>query len=546
MIITIRRVLEASFGQLFFFEIEFSNPFPRKATFEIYINDPLMLAQPRRSGTGDLADLSNFDIHPAVPELSVITDLAEWMQFKRQYGLTTPCKAGLFLRSDDPAKDRERGSSGSHSIRSPRQPGSGNIAPPHGLTTILVEANETVTIPFKFQSFCAGPTQSLSIEQQEMDGFPRKLNARIFPDYPGLLPRTIQIDINRGPESVAFLTVDIHPRNFLTARTFRYHKQAREECREEIWLPGPVTLGPHAPRSFVSASHYLGGDHRHLSYSSSLEDAPVPSNSLQAFVRVRTVRCSDPDVVVNLVEDLGRGGSRIVFRFRRESEPLSRFYLCLYSDEFGGNLVAVYEVIVYFYEGQPLPAVVGKLTEGSLVVPDHLVAGQRQVEVISSANELQPRTSAFLLKPGSLMPPVLFHLRATTDGTRDILVNLVDARTKDLLHSWLVKINAQFPHCDRLYTNVRVSSSTGARKTFLWTNQYNKPKKFSFDSSDSKVLQVLDQELELGPLQSARVHLFLHPVARQGQKNVYIFVNDERGYFQECILFGLLYEAKTQ
>ena len=33
--VTQRRVIEASYGQLFFFEIAFSNPYPRKAVFEV-------------------------------------------------------------------------------------------------------------------------------------------------------------------------------------------------------------------------------------------------------------------------------------------------------------------------------------------------------------------------------------------------------------------------------------------------------------------------------------------------------------------------------
>ena len=234
------------------------------------------------------------------------------------------------------------------------------------------------------------------------------------------------------------------------------------------------------------------------------------------------------------------GGSRISFSLKRD-DPVCRFYVCLYSDEHASNLISVFQVLVYFHEGIPLNAVVGKLEEGMLHVPEHLVMHSRAVEIISSANELIPNSPAFALQANQPAPPIDFRLRASTDGARDILIHMVDSASRDLLHSWLISMVARFPHCDVIYNTIKVQAGTGNRKSLEWKNKYNKPKKFHFDSSDSSRVQLLDEELELGPFKAGRVHIFLHPSDQTEQRNVFIFVHDENGYYQECVMLPLKY-----
>lgn len=104
--------------------------------------------------------------NPVQPELTLVSDVREWMFYKKQYKLTTPTNTHMFATSDAaPASTAtvgvdERGFAITNVIG--QAPGSPVRAQPvtqsslDDVKYIVLEAHEIAYIPFKFQSFCCG------------------------------------------------------------------------------------------------------------------------------------------------------------------------------------------------------------------------------------------------------------------------------------------------------------------------------------------------------------------------------------------------------
>jgi hypothetical protein len=77
--LTQERIIHPSFGQLIFWEIIFTNPYPKRHVFAIHIVDP---AIERRTS--------------ATHEINLVTDLKEWLFYKQAYGANTPTQHVMF------------------------------------------------------------------------------------------------------------------------------------------------------------------------------------------------------------------------------------------------------------------------------------------------------------------------------------------------------------------------------------------------------------------------------------------------------------------
>jgi hypothetical protein len=123
-----RLTLRPSYAQCCFFECMFTNSLPHAQTYRISISDPANALLP-------------------APELSLVTELNEWSYLKQHFAVTTPIRPNLFLN---------QAGTFSLSLRF-------NfcfITHQDHVSEIRLEGNETVFVPFKFQSFSAGDVAS--------------------------------------------------------------------------------------------------------------------------------------------------------------------------------------------------------------------------------------------------------------------------------------------------------------------------------------------------------------------------------------------------
>jgi hypothetical protein len=151
--ITQRRTINPSLGQLTFFEVAFTNPYPKRAKFAVQVKDPLFSGYATASTKDSGSLLLTENSIPSTPELQLVTDVNEWVFLKRQYGLNTPTKVNMFYKSpEDMKSERDNdGLSGKQLLG-----GSDAQKDPNSRVYIVLDRGETVYIPFKYQSFCAG------------------------------------------------------------------------------------------------------------------------------------------------------------------------------------------------------------------------------------------------------------------------------------------------------------------------------------------------------------------------------------------------------
>jgi hypothetical protein len=173
--ITQTREIYPSFGQLIFFEIAFSNPFPVRKTFHVRIDDihfkadgdgvgasSSMLALDGNNnnnvgggssgGGGGGGDGSTY----SSAELQVVSNAREWAYYKQQYNINTPFAPSLFVHGRGMGDSDNGGGNDNNS-------GNGNGSANPSDCLLVLEANQTVYVPFKFQSFRAGQVSIITL-----------------------------------------------------------------------------------------------------------------------------------------------------------------------------------------------------------------------------------------------------------------------------------------------------------------------------------------------------------------------------------------------
>ncbi|KAJ3285151.1 Nephrocystin-4, partial [Rhizoclosmatium sp. JEL0117] len=234
--ITVTHIINASFGQAHFFEYVFTNPYNEDHCFEIEWDDE---------------------------ELRLVTSSAEWKYLRRIHSIRVGVEDKLI------------------SVR------------PNGTSEIYMLANESVSIPFVFQSFLGGSISNAADDESSIMGARRLCGSESVPGG-GIHPRKINVSFlsdKRMP--VAMVDVVVKPRNYAIDRVLRFFRSEGELLRRSIKfylnIPMGDGAGEVAKKDSGKKSH-----HSLVTENSTIHDAANPWK--------KYVRCSHSDVVCTLAD----------------------------------------------------------------------------------------------------------------------------------------------------------------------------------------------------------------------------------------------------
>merc|ERR1719474_1295454 len=265
--------IQPAMGQTVFFEIAFSNPWNQRKTFSIHINDPI---DQDRENT-------------LCAELKLVTDVKEIGYLKERCNSSTAMKRNLFLKED------------------------GN--------EIAVDPNETVYIPFKFQSFGGSLDDGNNDQIQQ-----RVINVAINNDIVGQNEEDSEFQ-------VAAFNVSVEPICFCIDRTFDIYAVQNTKFVGNLPLP---------PLQNVRAS----SEEHVISVQCSSDDTAFEVDLENANI---TLRC-----------DVGPSPDR------------KRFYMMIYNDRYNIDVNEVWEINIHSYHHQHCHGVLGGIIKSKLHLPSFM------------------------------------------------------------------------------------------------------------------------------------------------------------------------------
>uniref|UniRef100_A0A8D2AG70 Nephrocystin 4 n=1 Tax=Sciurus vulgaris TaxID=55149 RepID=A0A8D2AG70_SCIVU len=452
--ITTQHTLYATLGTAEFFEFALKNPHNTQHTVTIEIDNP---------------------------ELSVILDSQEWRYFKDAAGLHTPLEEDMFhLRS--------------------------GLAP-----QLYLRPRETTHVPFKYQSFSAGPpapaqaSAERSSERGTSAGLPWKSTATSTKHAKVLFRAS-------SGKLIAVLRLTVEPQPHVVDQIFRFYHPELTFLKKAIRLPPWHTL-PGAPVGMPG------------------EDLPIH------------VRCSDPNVLCE-AQSVGPGEPRDVF-LKVASGPspeIKDFFVVIYADRWLAAPVQTWQVFLHSLQRVDVSCVAGQLSRLSLVLRGTQTV--RKVRAFAShPQELQTDpTGTFVLPPHGVQD-LHVAVRPRRAGSRFIHLNLVDVDYHQLVASWLLCLSCRQPLISKAFEiTMAVGDGKGTNKRITYTNPYPSRRTYRLYSDHPDLLQFKEDTFQVGGGETYTIGLWFAPGTRAGQEEILIYINDHEDKNEETFCVKVIYQ----
>ncbi|XP_047377869.1 nephrocystin-4 isoform X3 [Sciurus carolinensis] len=452
--ITTQHTLYATLGTAEFFEFALKNPHNTQHTVTIEIDNP---------------------------ELSVILDSQEWRYFKDATGLHTPLEEDMFhLR--------------------------GGLAP-----QLYLRPRETTHVPFKYQSFSAGPPAPAQVSAEWSSE--RGTDARSPWTSTATSTKHAKVLFRASSgKLIAVLRLTVEPQPHVVDQIFRFYHPELTFLKKAIRLPPWHTL-PGAPVGMPG------------------EDLPIH------------VRCSDPNVLCE-AQSVGPGEPRDVF-LKVASGPspeIKDFFVVIYADRWLAAPVQTWQVCLHSLQRVDVSCVAGQLSRLSLVLRGTQTV--RKVRAFAShPQELQTDpTGAFVLPPHGVQD-LHVAVRPRRAGSRFIHLNLVDVDYHQLVASWLLCLSCRQPLISKAFEiTMAVGDGKGTNKRITYTNPYPSRRTYRLHSDHPDLLQFKEDTFQVGGGETYTIGLWFAPGTRAGQEEILIYINDHEDKNEEAFCVKVIYQ----
>nr|XP_039329678.1 nephrocystin-4 isoform X7 [Saimiri boliviensis boliviensis] len=452
--ITTEHTLHATLGVAEFFEFVLKNPHNTQHTVTVEIDNP---------------------------ELSLIVDSQEWRDLKGAAGLHTPVEEDMFHLH-------------------------GSLAP-----QLYLRPHETAHVPFKFQSFSAGPlavTQAspgLSNEKG-MDAMSPWKSSTVPTKHAKVLFRAS----DGKPIAVLCLTVELQPH--MVDQVFRFYHPELTFLKKAIRLPPWHTL----PGAQVG----MPG-----------EDPPVH------------IRCSDPNVICE-TQHVGPGEPRDVF-LKVASGPspeIKDFFVTIYSDRWLAVPTQTWQVYLHSLQRVDVSCITGQLTRLSLVLRGTKTV--RKVRAFTShPQELKTDPKGVFVLPPRGVQDLHVGVRPLRAGSRFIHLNLVDVDCHQLVASWLVCLSCRQPLISKAFEiMLAAGEGKGVNKSITYTNPYPSRRTFHLHNDHPELLRFREDSFQVGGGETYTIGMQFAPSRRAGEEEILIYINDHEDKNEEAFCVKVIYQ----
>lgn len=455
--ITTHHMIHSSLGHAEFFEFAVKNPYPNDHVVMITLDDK---------------------------ELQVVVNPQEWRYLKQQTETNTAIEEQMFTSSTEAG------------------------------TKLFIRANETVHVPFKFQSFTSqhiapemGPSHPLYTKSNDY-------SLQTFGKDTTLSSKDIKV-LFHGNESktlaILILHVELHPHTI--NQTFRFYQP------EQTFLKKAIRLPPW---------HTLPG-------SSVLTDGTPP--------RV-VAKCSDDGAICETHQVRVGEPHEVFIKVPCGISPsVNRFFILVFIDKYCTKPCQIWQFYVHSLQRVDINATEGQSSKLSILLKG--TQSSRMVKCFSSnPDELKvaPQDHFMLMSNG--VQELCFTLRPLASGKRMMFVNVVDQEFHQLVKSWLVMTTCSPPVITKSFeVNLRVGGGAGSNKKISFLNPYPVKKNFYFKANRDDLVQFKEDGVLLGGGETHNIGLSFLPQQSEGSTTVLIFINDRDGKNEETFCVKVTYTS---
>ncbi|XP_056187192.1 nephrocystin-4 isoform X1 [Falco biarmicus] len=455
--ITSTHTVHAVLGMAEFFEFTLKNPYSIQQTVTIEVDHS---------------------------ELSVILDPREWRHFKELTKSVTPVEEAMFHLRD-------------------------NLRP-----QVYLRPNETVRIPFKYQTFSADPAV-VAVQGPAGLGTGADVTAGSLGMSRAGRTKYIQVSFQvSAGKPIALLRVKVEPQPHVVDQTFRFYHPELTFLKKTIRLPPWHTL-PGAPVGM------LGGQPEMF------------------------VRCSDPDIICE-TKNMGPGEPQDMFLkvAGGPSPQIKKFFVAIYMDTWLAAPIQIWQFYLHSLQRLDVSCTVGQLTRLSLLLRGTLAT--RRVQAFTSHPQelevppLDPDGAFALLANG--IQDLYIGVRPRRAGNRFIYLNLVDVESHQLLSSWLLCLSCRQPLISKAFEiSLPVGGGRGCNKCITYTNPYPSPRLYFLYTNRPDLLQFKEDSFEVAGGEVYTIGLRFAPSQSTGEEEILIHINDREDKNEETFCVKVLY-----
>ncbi|NXP80298.1 NPHP4 protein, partial [Ramphastos sulfuratus] len=449
--ITATHTVHAMLGTAEFFEFALKNPYNVQHTVTIEVDQP---------------------------ELSVILDPREWRHLKELTKSATPVEEEMFhLRQD--------------------------LKP-----QVYLRPNETLCIPFKYQTFSADPALATA---QGPAGLDANASITTLGKSEGRQTKHIQVCFQgSGGKPLALLRVKVEPQPHVVDQTFRFYHPELTFLKKTIRLPPWHTL-PGAP-------------------------VGMPGEQPQMFVR-----CSDPNIICE-IKTMESGKLQDIFLkvAGGPSPQIKKFFVAIYMDAWLAVPTQIWQFYLHSLQRLDLSGTVGQLARHSLLLRG--TTAPRRVQAFTShPQELQVDPDGAFLLPAHAVQELHLSVRPWRAGSRFLYLNLVDVESHQLVSSWLLCLSCRQPLISKVF-EISLPVGGSCTKRITYTNPYPLPRLYFLVTNRPDLLQFKEDSFQVAAGEVYSIGLRFTPSQQVGKEEILIHINDHEDKNEESFCVRVLYQ----
>ncbi|KAM9217675.1 LOW QUALITY PROTEIN: nephrocystin-4 [Leptosomus discolor] len=416
------------------------------------------------------------------PELSVILDPREWRHFKELTKSVTPVEEEMFHLRDD-------------------------LRP-----QVYLRPNETIRIPFKYQTFSADPAV---VAAQGPAGLGTGADVAAHSLGKSGAGRTKHIQVSfqvSGGKPIALLRVKVEPQPHVVDQTFRFYHPELTFLKKTIRLPPWHTL-PGTP-------------------------VGMPGGEPEMFVR-----CSDPNIICE-TKNMGPGEPQDIFLkvAGGPSPQIKKFFVAIYTDAWLAAPVQIWQFYLHSLQRLDVSCTAGQLTRLSLLLRG--TPAPRRVRAFTShPQELEVDPDGAFLLPANGIQDLYIGVRPRRAGSRFIYLNLVDVESHQLVSSWLLCLSCRQPLISKAFEiALPAGGGRGCNKRITYTNPYPSPRLYFLCTNRPDLLQFKEDSFEVAGGEVYTIGLRFAPSQGTGEEEILIHINDHEDKNEETFCVKVLYQ----
>ncbi|XP_008935433.1 PREDICTED: nephrocystin-4, partial [Merops nubicus] len=333
---------------------------------------------------------------------------------------------------------------------------------------VYLRPNETVCIPFKYQTFSADP----AVVMAQVGAGPclsssqwgEKHQSFKTPSLPLPLGQ-VSFQVSRG-KPIALLCVKVEPQPHVVDQTFRFYHPELTFLKKTIRLPPWYTL-PGAP-------------------------VGMPGGEPEMFVR-----CSDPNIICE-TKNMGPGEPQDIFLkvAGGPSPQIKKFFVAIYMDAWLAVPVQIWQFYLHSLQRLDVSCLPGPPPRLSLLLRG--TPAPRRVRAFTShPQELEVDPDGAFLLPANGIQELYIGVRPRRAGSRFIYLNLVDVESHQLVYSWAVlPLPRLLLDLQAFEISLPAGGGRGCNKRITYTNPYPSPRLYFLCTNRPDLLQFKEDSFE--------------------------------------------------